>query len=551
MTGRRDPGGLAAARYDLVVVGGGIHGLFAAYDAASRGLSVALVERDDFGSGLSFNHQRTIHGGLRDLAAGRIAKARRQIGERRAWAHMAPHLIRPLPFLIGTYRLTKRSRWALRAGFAAYDLLGRSGNSSVPSELHLPKPRLESAATTRRLFPGVAEAGLTGGAVWYDYQVKHPDRLNWTVALAAAAAGARLVNYVEAVGPLKEGGRIAGVKVRDRLTGSEYDVLSKATLLSAGSGLGPLMTAFGVSGAPPLLRAMNLLLDRPARDIAVAAPATSGRMLTLVPWRGLLARRHLPVIDSLSLSPAPRRRTPPSMRCWQRSTASFRRSTGTGAVSGLIHHGLTPAVVKGGRAELQSDPAVIDHHRNGAPGLVSVVGVKLTTARHAAELAVDAICRELGGVRKRCRTAAVPLPHAGIADVEGRLTEALRAVGAEMDRDVDRAPDGLVRHRSAGRGRIQRSTQSAQPPHAGQSGSRRRDCICGGTVVGGKAGGRVLRRTPLGSAGHPGRAALERAADVMGGMLGWTPERRSEEIAAVELRYPRSSERAAEDATAR
>src|SRR5262245_4613053 len=96
---RRDPAALAASRYDLVVVGGGIHGLFAAYDAASRGLSVALVDRGDFGSGLSFNHQRTIHGGLRDLAAGRIGKARRQIAERRAWAHMAPHLIRPLPFL--------------------------------------------------------------------------------------------------------------------------------------------------------------------------------------------------------------------------------------------------------------------------------------------------------------------------------------------------------------------------------------------------------------------------------------------------------------------
>src|SRR4029434_7457840 len=122
-----------------------------------------------------------IHGGLRALQSGHIGKVREQIVERRTWARIAPHLVRPLPFLIGTYRFTKRSRWMLRAGFAAYDFLGRSRNVGVPSELHLPKSRLESAATTRRLFPGVKVAGLTGGAVWDDYPVTHPDRLQWTM----------------------------------------------------------------------------------------------------------------------------------------------------------------------------------------------------------------------------------------------------------------------------------------------------------------------------------------------------------------------------------
>src|ERR1700683_5215018 len=87
---------LSGDRYGLLVVGGGIHGLFAAYDAALRGLTVALVERSDFGSGLSFNHQRTLHGGLRALQAGNVLKTREQIRERRAWAIIAPHLVRPL-----------------------------------------------------------------------------------------------------------------------------------------------------------------------------------------------------------------------------------------------------------------------------------------------------------------------------------------------------------------------------------------------------------------------------------------------------------------------
>ena len=90
--------------YDVLVVGGGIHGLAIAYEAASRGLRVALVEAGDFGSGASFNHQKTAHGGLRSLQSGRLDRARESIRERRALARIAPWLLRPLPFLVGTYR---------------------------------------------------------------------------------------------------------------------------------------------------------------------------------------------------------------------------------------------------------------------------------------------------------------------------------------------------------------------------------------------------------------------------------------------------------------
>ena len=141
----RDLARLTASRFEVLVVGGGIHGLFAAYDAASRGLSVALVDSGDFGGGISFNHQRTLHGGLRALQSGQLRKCREQIHERRAWARIAPHLVRPLPFLLGTYRGTKRSRLAVRAGFKLYDLIGRDRNRGVLPELHLPNGRLTVA----------------------------------------------------------------------------------------------------------------------------------------------------------------------------------------------------------------------------------------------------------------------------------------------------------------------------------------------------------------------------------------------------------------------
>ena len=109
----RDPERVASTTYDLLVVGGGIHGLAIAYEAASRGLRSALVEAADFGSGSSFNHQKTVHGGLRALQSLQVRRAREAVRERRALARIAPWLLRPLPFLLGTYRSLLRSRPAL------------------------------------------------------------------------------------------------------------------------------------------------------------------------------------------------------------------------------------------------------------------------------------------------------------------------------------------------------------------------------------------------------------------------------------------------------
>jgi glycerol-3-phosphate dehydrogenase len=533
---------LARGRFDLLVVGGGITGLFAAYDAAARGLSVALVERADFGGGLSFNHQRTIHGGLRALEGGHLSKSRQQITERRTWARIAPHLLRPLPFLIGTYGWTRRSRWLLKAGFSVYDVLGRGRNASVSPELHLPRTRLESAAATRRLFPGVADGSLTGGAIWYDYQTRHPDRLTWTVALAAEQAGARLVNYLSAVRPIMAGANVAGAEVHDELTGQTHTIEASATLLAAGGRLPLVMGVFGVDGAPPLVRAMNVLLDRPARDIATAAPGPSGRMLTAVPWRGfVLVGTH-----QSTIAVAPDETHPPVEAveaCLSDVNATFPTLNAELKDIRMLHYGLTAAVVRNGRADLLPDPQFIDHARRGVPGVFSIVGVKYTTARAAAERAVDAVARALDRTATRCQTAIRVLPHAGIADAEGRLIEVLRDLHLDLDREVvehltswygTEAPD--VARFAASIERVDRldphsPVLAAEIAYAARHAQAHRLADA------------VLRRTALGSAGHPGRAALERAADAMGKTLGWSADRRSEEVAATDAVYPATARR--------
>ncbi len=282
----RDLDRLAATTYDVLVVGGGIHGLAIAYEAASRGLRTALVDAGDYGGAASFNHQKTAHGGLRSLQSGRIDRARQSIFERRALARIAPWLLRPLPFITGTYRSFIRNRLALRAAFKFDEWLGRHRNAGVEPELHLPAPRLISKAATLRLFPGIKQDGLTGAAQWYDYQMVEAERLTFAFAAAADRAGADLANYVEATAPLKAGGRIAGMQVRDRLSSNTFEIRAQVTVNAAGAHAGTVMAAFGVKRDFPLLKAMNLVTSKRASDIALASPSPSGRMLTLVPWRG-------------------------------------------------------------------------------------------------------------------------------------------------------------------------------------------------------------------------------------------------------------------------
>src|SRR5437762_11519149 len=109
---KRDLDGLTSRTFDVLVIGGGIYGLAIAYDGATRGLSVALVERDDFGSGASFNHLRTIHGGLRYLQTLDFGRARESVRERRAFARIAPLSVRPLAFVLPLYPSLLRGKFA-------------------------------------------------------------------------------------------------------------------------------------------------------------------------------------------------------------------------------------------------------------------------------------------------------------------------------------------------------------------------------------------------------------------------------------------------------
>src|SRR6516164_2097124 len=181
----RDPDELGGRRFDVLVLGGGVYGLTIACDAAERGLSVALIERDDFGCGASFNHLRTIHGGLRYLQTLDLRRARESVRERRTIARIAPHAVQPMPFAVPLYRSLVRGKIAMRAGFMLDSAVAAGRNRGVPAAHRLPRGRVVGRGTAVQNFPGLRRQGLTGAAVYHDYITTEPDRYVFSCAVAA------------------------------------------------------------------------------------------------------------------------------------------------------------------------------------------------------------------------------------------------------------------------------------------------------------------------------------------------------------------------------
>jgi glycerol-3-phosphate dehydrogenase len=534
---QRDLDRLTERTFDLLVVGGGIYGLTLAYDAAQRGLAVALVERDDFGCATSFNHLRTIHGGLRYLQQLDLSRARESVRERRTLARIAPHAVVPMPFALPLYRSITRGRLAMRAGFLVDRLVAAGRNRDVPSALRLPAGHVVSRHTAIERFPGLRRRGLTGAAHWYDYVTPEADRLTFSWAQAAAAHGAVVANHVEATGIAKEGHRVAGAAVIDRLTGRAFDVKAQVVVNACGGAIDRLLGTVGVASGIPMLKAMNLVTTRDAGDVALGGRSAAGRHLFLVPWR----RRAI-----FGTWESPAVCAPNDFGARPGEVASFIGELNEafpaldlkpGDVT-LVHRGVVPAVANGGRVSLAGHEQFRDHAGDGVDRLLTVVGAKYTTARAVAERVADRVMQKLSGKHGSCRTAATTLPGGHVRDVALTVAEARR----EYD---DLVPSDAIPHLVAAYGSGYREILElarTQPdwcrrlaPESPVIGAElvwavrqeMAETLCDA----------VLRRTPLGALGYPGDEAAAAAADIVGAERRWTPAQKQQELDSLRQFY--------------
>ena len=532
----RDVDRLASETFDVLVVGGGVYGLAVAYDAAQRGLSVALVERDDFGSGASFNHHRTIHGGLRYLQHFDVGRARESVRERRTIARIAPHTVRPLPFAVPLYRSLLRGKLAMHAGFLLDRVVSAGRNRGVPASHRLPGGRVVSRSTAIQRYPGLRRQGLTGAAVFYDYVTLEPDRLTFAFAIAAVEHGASLANHVDALEPIIDGRRVAGVRVRDGLDGRQFDIAARVTVNATGSQVDRLLKPLGINSGIPMFKAMNLVTSRDAGDEALAGRSLLGRNLFLVPWR---ERALFGTWESQTTC------DPCDANVDGRDVASFVTELNQAFPSldltlrdvTLIHRGVVPAAVRGSKISLEGHDLVRDHASQGVEGLVSVVGTKYTTARAVAERVTDVVLRKSGRASTACRTASVALPGGGLRDVGLAIADARRDHDAGL-------PSDTIPHLIAAYGSRYRDLLDIADRPEWRKRIAKESPVIGAELVWAvrkemaiTLADAVIRRTPLGALGYPGDDALERAAAIVGAERKWSDVQRRDEIESVKRFY--------------
>ena len=272
--------GLDGATLDAVVIGGGMAGAGVARDLALRGASVALFEKGDFASGTSSKSSKLIHGGLRYLELGDFKLVRESLREKKTLERLAPHLIRPLPFLVPVYRGAARGLITVRIGMWLYDLL-TPGKSTERYRVLRPVDALA-------MEPSVRAEDLRGAGYYFDDLLLYPERLCLENVLSAARHGARTFNYceVEEFVPGRRG--IEGVKVRDLLSGQVQLVRAAAVVNCAGPWVDRLRAMAKVADRSPRVvrttKGIHCLLPR-MTDRAVYLSTHDERMIFVIPWR--------------------------------------------------------------------------------------------------------------------------------------------------------------------------------------------------------------------------------------------------------------------------
>jgi glycerol-3-phosphate dehydrogenase len=410
---------LARQQFDLLIVGGGINGAGIARDAALRGLTVALVERDDFASGTSSRSSRLVHGGVRYLEHGFFHLVFESSRERRVLLKIAPHLVRPLQFTWPVYRGARIPRWKLAAGLWLYDLLAAFRNVA--------RHRSLSAVQVLTAEPKLKRFGLLGGATYFD-AATNDARLTIANVMSATTAGAGALNYAEVTSLAFAGGRASGASVRDRLTQEVFNVRASAVVNATGPWTDSISRIEDPSSAPAVLGTKGVHIAVPAHRVGNRAAVT---MLAHADQRVMFV---LPggTHTIIGTTDTETHERPDQVRATRAdvqylldgANSYFPEAKLTCDDVVCAWAGIRPLIASGN----SGNPAGASRESAitvGPRGVIAVTGGKLTTYRAMSEDVVDAVQKYLGRPRTSSSTATRQLPGSASRPEEGdgRISE--------------------------------------------------------------------------------------------------------------------------------
>ncbi|MES2683896.1 MAG: glycerol-3-phosphate dehydrogenase/oxidase [Pseudomonadota bacterium] len=409
----RDVDGLKNRTFDVLVIGGGIYGVWAAYDAALRGLSVALIEKTDWGSGTSQSSSKLIHGGLRYLEHFEFRLVSHALKERRVLSEIAPHLVRPLNFKLPVWKTARVGRLQLLAGLTLYDFLA-TGKQPVPRHKSFSREALLAE------HPYLDANGLKGGLRYGDCQ-EDDARMAMVVAAAAQASGAVCATGIAAESLLMEQERVTGAAVRDTVSGETFSIRAQVTINAAGPWARTLTASVLGEAAPAVKLVKGIHLVLPVvpglRDAFLLTAPQDGRVFFVIPWYGrtLLGTTEASIADISQAQVTPAEQT-------------YLLDAARALLPGL---GWTDADVIAsfaGARTLQAEDAdsLSAQTREFSittprAGLIWPIGGKYTTARCDAAEVIDAVYAMLEKPGPVSLTHRYPLPGAPVGTREGSV----------------------------------------------------------------------------------------------------------------------------------
>ena len=414
--------------FDVLVVGGGIIGLSTAWHAARSGLRVALVEAGDFAGATSSASTKLVHGGLRYLAMGDLRLVYENHTERRALGdELAPHLVRPLPFLVPLYEGGPYGRVRVGAGMLVYSALSKFDDGPG---------KLLSARRAAQMVPALRLDGLRGCGLYYDHQMNDA-RVALMVAHAASECGAVLANYSAVTGFLVENGRMSGACVVDRLDGTEYAVAARAVVNATGPWVDHVRRLEDPDAAPSvqLSKGAHLVVrlhapadgEAPPWRAALTVPLADGRVSFAIPWEDQLL---------LGTTDEPYDGDPAAVQCTDADEARILSEAGQ-AIDPAWLAAVDVRYRFAGLRVLPRSEQDTQHIRRetvisrGRYGLISVAGGKWTTFRRIGLDVLRQIAETLGGTA--IDDHRMMLPGAAHPDAVARI---LRAAHPELPADV-------------------------------------------------------------------------------------------------------------------
>jgi glycerol-3-phosphate dehydrogenase len=401
-----------ADRFDVVVIGGGITGAGVALDAASRGYSVALVEREDFAAGTSSRSSKLVHGGLRYLQNFDLGLVREALLERALMVNLAPHLVHPLPLLVPAFD-GKRPDRLMGVGLNMYDVMAtdrlrRRGRDE--SEWSPDRHRTLSGEEVVEMVPALARREPSGGYLFYDCQTDDV-RLVLTVLGEAERFGAVIANRCDVLGLIEEDGRAAGVTVEDRVAGGEFEIHADNVVNATGVWADRIRgDELHDEAEVPVIRpsrGTHILLARERLPMNAGAivPAGSGRSIFALPWLG---RTLVGTTDNDYEGPLDHVAPDPADVDYllEACNTFFGDSLTVADITGA-YAGVRPLISTGDPKKSVDISRKAELYETSS-GLVTITGGKLTTWRRMAKMAVDRIV-EREGREAPCRTHEIQL----------------------------------------------------------------------------------------------------------------------------------------------